>query len=243
MEIALCCVVSMNPFSWSQQLLRVEYTHNSLQSSTTSPPHFQCAYSSQLLLFPALEGEVSCPSAQAFVRCCRRIWAKAHTPSSTLCVTALPRPSYCHILQFHFARLARRFGSTQDLPLQVKSKKLARRFVGPFPIQRVISPMAVKLKLPLSIRIRPTFHFSKLKPVADSPISSFSPHRWESSCLCSVPDSVPFACEGCVPEERSWVPACHIVASRCLCKYLKGVMGGSTLLGHWDETQCNNSTQ
>ncbi|KAI3361604.1 hypothetical protein L3Q82_013753, partial [Scortum barcoo] len=48
--------------------------------------------------------------------------------------------------------------STKDLPLHVHSRKLAPRFVGPFPISKIINPVSFQLKLPRSLRVHPTFH-------------------------------------------------------------------------------------
>lgn len=56
--------------------------------------------------------------------------------------------------------------STGNLPLQVESHKLAPRFVGPFPISRIINPTTVCLSLPLSLhRVHPSFHVSQLRPL------------------------------------------------------------------------------
>ena len=60
--------------------------------------------------------------------------------------------------------------STQDLPIHVVSRKLAPRFVDPFPGSKVIGPSAVHLHLPWSLRVHPTFHVSQIKPVKDSPM-------------------------------------------------------------------------
>lgn len=60
--------------------------------------------------------------------------------------------------------------STRDLPLRVESKKLTQRFVGPFPIQRIISLTAVRLQLPRTMWVYPTFHVSKVNPVYESPL-------------------------------------------------------------------------
>lgn len=44
METVLRCMASRNPSSWSQQLLWVEYSHNTLVSSASGLSPFQCAY-------------------------------------------------------------------------------------------------------------------------------------------------------------------------------------------------------
>ena len=41
--------------------------------------------------------------------------------------------------------------------------KIRRRFLGPFKVVKVISPVAYQLKVPSNWRIHPTFHVEKLK--------------------------------------------------------------------------------
>lgn len=56
-----------------------------------------------------------------------------------------------------------------------ESKKLASKFPGHFENQRIVTPAALRLKLPGSTCIHPTFHLSK--PVGEGPPSSLTHHR------------------------------------------------------------------
>lgn len=70
--------------------------------------------------------------------------------------------------------------SSRDLPLHVASSKLAPLFLVSFPVTEVINPVAVRLRLPRTWRIHPSFHVSHLKmavvsyliPAPSSPSSS-----------------------------------------------------------------------
>lgn len=57
---------------------------------------------------------------------------------------------------------------SENLPLHMESKKLALRFIGSLPIERIISHRAVRLSLSDVMKILATFPMSRIKPVHDS---------------------------------------------------------------------------
>jgi hypothetical protein len=64
------------------------------------------------------------------------------------------------------------FLSTVNLKLASSiSSKFKRRFIGPFKVLQVVSPVAYKLQLPSNLKIHPVFHVSLLKPASFDPIN------------------------------------------------------------------------
>jgi hypothetical protein len=56
--------------------------------------------------------------------------------------------------------------------------KLLPKFIGPYTIKRVISPVAYELSLPPQLRVHPVFHVEKLKPFRQShDFPDRSPHQ------------------------------------------------------------------
>ncbi|KAL2098240.1 hypothetical protein ACEWY4_007447 [Coilia grayii] len=168
-------MASRDPLSWASRLVWVEYAYNTLTCSATGMSPFQCVYGYQPPLFPSQEGEASCPSALANARRCRRTWARARAALRRAVATysaganrrRTPAPVY---------RVGQRVWlSARDLPIRVESQKLVACFLGPFLVERIISPTAVHLRLPTTMRVHPTFHVSRIKPVRVSPHTPAEP--------------------------------------------------------------------
>uniref|UniRef100_A0A8C6M3X1 Integrase catalytic domain-containing protein n=1 Tax=Nothobranchius furzeri TaxID=105023 RepID=A0A8C6M3X1_NOTFU len=164
----LRCFVSAQPSQWPKYLLWAELSHNLHTSSATRLSPFEVCYGFQPPVFAHQEPEVAVPAAEAMVRRCKSAWIKARA-SITRANT-----SYAHQhLRRHrpgpsYAPGDKVWVSTADLRVRAGSKKLAPRFLGPYPIQRVINPVTYRLRLPATLRIHPTFHTSRLKPYVES---------------------------------------------------------------------------
>lgn len=104
----------------------------------------------------------------------------------------------------------------KDLPLQVDLRKLGPRFIGPVEIERVVNPAVVRLKLPVSLKVHPTFHILWIKPVVESDLA---PPIWiidgapahTMARILNIPRrgrdfQYLIKWEGYEPDERSWVP-------------------------------------
>lgn len=158
---------SAEPLSWSSKLAIVEYAHNSLPMSSTGLSPFQCCLGYQPPLFPLQESDASVPSAHAFIRRCLRMWRLARRAlirarNRALADRHRPKPPL-------YMRGQRVWLSTSDLPLKLPACKLGPKFIGPYPIAKVLNPVTIRLKLPPMLkRVHPVFHVSKIKPVIRS---------------------------------------------------------------------------
>uniref|UniRef100_A0A9J8CJF5 Chromo domain-containing protein n=1 Tax=Cyprinus carpio carpio TaxID=630221 RepID=A0A9J8CJF5_CYPCA len=189
------------------------------------------------------EPDAAVPSALAFVRRCRRTWKKAEKTLARVSRRTKAAADRHRIPAPRYVCGQRVWLSTKDLPLRVASRKLAPRFIGPYQITKVLSPVAVKLKLPPTLgRVHPVFHVSRVKPVFHSHLNSSAtnpppPRLVDGSPVFTVRRLLDVRrrgrgfqylvdWEGYGPDERSWVPARDIL-DRSLIEDFYRQRGGS----------------
>lgn len=231
-----------NPASWAEQLPWAEYAHNSLPSSATGLSPFQASLGYQPPLFPSQEVDSRVPSVQEFVRRCKRTWLGVR---SALCRSRRQtcRAANRRRIKSPKYRCGQRVWlSSADLPLQSVSRKLAPRFIGPFRISRVLSPVTVQLKLPRYLRrVHPVFHVSRIKPAVRSPpLVTTPPVRVEGTPIYTVRKLLDVRrrgrgrqflvdWEGYGPEERSWVPSRGILDQSLIDDFLRSRQSSSSI--------------
>ncbi|KAG1927055.1 retrotransposable element [Pimephales promelas] len=221
----LRCLTSQNPVSWCDQLSWAEYAHNSLPSSATGFSQFEGCLGYQPPVFSSQESQASVPSVKAFIQRCKRTWRRVR---SVLCQTRERTRRAANRRKIRPPRYVcgqRVRLSTRNLPVHETSRKLMPRFIGPFTIVKVISPVPVKLRLSGQVRrVHPVFHVSCIKPVIRAPArpSLPPPPIDEGASIYRVRKLLDVRprgrghqflvdWEGYGPEERRWIPARDIL--------------------------------
>ncbi|KAF7213002.1 putative LOC107382430-like protein, partial [Nothobranchius furzeri] len=223
----LRCFASSQPTTWPRFLLWAELSHNLQTSSATSLSPFETCYGYQPPLFDHQVPEVEVPAAQTLVRRCRLAWIRARAAITRANTEYARQHRRRHRPGPVFRSGDQVWLSSANLRMPAGSRKLTPRFLGPFPVLKVINPVTCRLRLPATLRIHPVFHVSQLKPVISSPLHPPPvrvppPRGVEADRTYTVRRILDARrrgrgwqylvdWEGYGPEERSWEPTSSFV--------------------------------
>lgn len=133
----------------------MEYVQNSLVSAASDISLMLAATGYKPPHFDHQEEAASGPSVREHLRHCRRVWRQAHEALLRSSLFSLQQANKPCIPTPHY-----RPGQRVSLSLKadwVEGRKLAPRFVGPFEVECLVNPAAVRLKLLALIKVRHTF--------------------------------------------------------------------------------------
>jgi hypothetical protein len=179
MEEMLRHYVSYRQNNWDEALPALEHAYNNSVNATINQEPFVMLYGQKPLDFKdLLLGKLSTPveSVQEFVTRMERLVADASTAISTANKVA---ETYANK-----RRVDHLFGVGDKVLLSTKyftppayqgrKRKLASKYAGPYEVVKVVSPVAVKLRLPPGTKAHPVFHTSMLKPYVVDPTGTRS---------------------------------------------------------------------
>lgn len=177
LEDMLRAYVGYNQRDWDEKLDAVEIAcNNAIQASTGYSPFYL-----NLGQHPSFPLSLASPSDQS------------HNPTALEMISDMDQAlqlakqnlKEAQDRQASYANLHRRevefklgdqvLLSTAHLRNTDRAPKLSPKYIGPFEITRVVSPVAYELKLPANMKIHPVFHVSRLREYKDG--SSQFPHR------------------------------------------------------------------
>lgn len=172
-HILRCYAVASDPSSWEDRLPCLEFAVNSAVNVSTgySPFYLMYGYLPRdplgLLSDVSLAG-IAVESTRAMLQ---RMRSDLLCAQRSVAVAQQLQAKYAdkHRRPYQFAVGDFVMLSTEHLSAyQHISKKLRARWCGPFRVIQLVTPVAIKLDLPTSIRIHPVVHAEWLKPVAPS---------------------------------------------------------------------------
>lgn len=235
LEQYLRCFISHLQDDWLDLLPLAEFSYNNSQSASTKMSPFYANLGFHPKIFPRLPIDVTMPAVAERVAALQQnlevlketLTSAQERYKRSADKSRRPAPMF-------------KVGdsvwlSTKNLKLKVPSPKLGQRFVGPFKINAIISAVAVRLKLPNTMKIHPVFHVSLLKAAVPNPFPGRSAQPpdpvlidgEEQFVVEEILDSrihrnqlqYLVKWEGYPAEENSWEPVDNINAPRLVSKF------------------------
>ena len=169
-------LITINQNEWSKWLPMATAVHNNSRNSTTGFAPNELLIGWEPSLSTEQRSELKNLMAEEYLS---NIWQNRlmaiHTLNKVTYKTEIPA------LVWNMGQSVWLEG--KNLPLPYGTVKLASRWHSPFKITKIISPVAVRLKLPAQWSIHPVFHTSLITPYTETP--SHSPNF-----ACPPPDLI-----------------------------------------------------
>jgi len=230
LEEVLRHFVSPRQDDWDEWLSMAEFAINDSVSPSTGYTPFYLAYG-QEVRSPVDLIEVVVPAAQSSAA---DIDAAIQHAKTKLTEAQASQARYANQsrqdVQFNVGDRVRLATTNLSLP-STMSKKLRAKYIGPLKVEKVINPVAVKLKLPPTLKIHPVFHVSLIRPWKDD--TEFPEHKGDAAPVQVYPEDNQWLVDklldkrqqrvgrtwitkylvrwlNCGPEDDSWEPATNI---------------------------------
>jgi hypothetical protein len=172
--------VSADQNDWDKHLPALEFAYNNSKQASTDMTPFQMNTTQQprLPLSEAMKSKIDCTNPSAVERT-ELFHRQIKEATEHLRHAQERQKKYAneHRRDVTFKVGDRVLLSSANLRYVHKDKasKLLPKFLGPYIVKKVVSPVAFELILPPELRIHPVFHAEKLRAVKDS--ATFAPHR------------------------------------------------------------------
>ena len=163
-EAYLRSYISHEMDDWVDLLPMAEYAYNNTVTSATGMTPFYANYGWHPETVNPRKAEASNPASEAYAH-----WARKSIETNRRMLEAAQERMVRYADRKRKEACKYRVGdmvllSARTLRTKRPSRKFDHKFHGPFQIEKVVTPAAVRLTLPRKWRTHPTFHVSELEP-------------------------------------------------------------------------------
>jgi hypothetical protein len=176
LEQMLRIFVNYKQNDWDQYLAAAEFAYNnSKQASTGASPFYLTSGQNPLTPASLLQPSVTDSNVQSTDEFLEHLSTSMKIASENLNEAQQRQARYADTKRREqsFQVGDKVLLSTKNISLDTQarrpSKKLQPRFIGPYEVIDIISPVTYKLQLPANLSIHPVFHVSLLKAYQDNP--------------------------------------------------------------------------
>lgn len=157
---------------WSDLLPLAEFSYNSSVHSALNVSPFFALYGYNPRFDPTAPNQSEVPRAEFQVRDRQQLhkWLQSNMEHAQSQYKKYADRSRSAAPQYQVGDLV--WLSTSHIASRRPCPKLSERNIGPFPIESLVSPSAVRLKLPSTMHTHPVFHVSLISPHESNPFEN-----------------------------------------------------------------------